>query len=285
MKVLALVASPRRLGNCEIIAREILGALPEGTERTMIRLTELKIETCRACYACLPAGKNCVIADDLAFLLAKVREADAVVIVSPCYFLGSHTTLKLIGDRLISVLNEGPQYAGKRCVAATVYGIPGWEGYGREAVLSFARFLHLNVVDDMLVQAANPGEAARPEVLARARELAVQLSGVPANAGSGGGETAAPEEIRCTGCGGGLFRLSAAGSVRCAVCGATGTLNSEGDGCAVRFAAGGLARFSPQGMAEHGRRLEEIKEDYLIRRGELHKIRKAWDGPDWWIRP
>ena len=142
MKVLAIVASARKTGNSEILAKEILSALPESTEKKMIRLAELNIEPCRACYACLPAGKGCVIQDDFDGLLQQIREADAVILASPVYFLGMHTRLKLLCDRCISVLNDAKEYSGRRCVVVVPYGVEGWEGCGVEATVSVARFLH-----------------------------------------------------------------------------------------------------------------------------------------------
>ena len=67
MKVLALVASQRKLGNSEILAKEMLSALPDTVEKEMIRLTDLEIQGCKACYACLAEETGYVIQDDLHF--------------------------------------------------------------------------------------------------------------------------------------------------------------------------------------------------------------------------
>ena len=98
MKVLAIVTSARKTGNSEILAKEMLAALPDWVEKKLLRLAELNLEPCRACYACLPAGSDCVIADDFAAVLAAIRDADAVILASPVYFLGMHTRLKLLCD-------------------------------------------------------------------------------------------------------------------------------------------------------------------------------------------
>lgn len=279
MRILALVASPRRLGNSEILAKEMLASLPDEIEKEMIRLTDLAIGPCRACYACLPAGKDCVLEDDLDFLLDRIRAADGVVIVSPCYFLGSHTTVKTIGDRLISVLADQAGFSGKRCVTATVYGIPDWEGYAREAVRNFARFLHLEVVGSMAVQAANPGEAVCPEVLAQAAELAQRLIGAASPREEAAGA------ILCKGCASSLLQVARSGEVHCVMCGAKGRLSQDGGEISAAFAAEEAGRFSPEGMEEHARRLAQVKEEYLANRGELFKIRKPYENYDWWVKP
>lgn len=277
MRVLALVASHRKLGNSEILAKEILAALPADTEKEMIRLPDLDIGQCKACYACLPADKSCVIGDDLGFLLERIKAADAVIVAAACYFLGAHTSVKLVGDRGISILANADAFAGKRCVTVVSYGIVGWEGYAREAVLNFARFLHLDVVGSMLVRAASPGEAVRPEVLAEARALAGRL------AGGGEAAVAVPGLLCCADCGSSMLQIAPDGAVRCAMCDAHGVLKAGPEGVAVEFARG-HERFSFAGKLEHARLLEEVKQDFIASRNELYQRRKPYEAMDWWVK-
>jgi multimeric flavodoxin WrbA len=281
MKVMAIVASARKTGNSEILAKEMLAALPDSVEKKLLRLSDLNIEPCRACYACLPAGCECVIKDDFNIFLQQVREADAVIIASPLYFLGMHTRLKLLCDRLIAILNEADKYTGRRCVVAVPYGVEDWQGYGVEATVSFARFLHLDVVGVLPVHAANPGEAARPKVLAQARELAGRLL----ESEQDGGDTRSAvrqatddSDITCAFCGSGVLRLSALGGVTCVICGACGVIQAaEPDGL-VRsgWKDPGHFRYSVTGMREHAQRLENIKADFIARRHELAERRKPY---------
>ena len=278
MKVLGIVGSARKLGNSEILAKEILAALPETAEKKLVRLTDLELRQCNACYACLPEDRSCVLQDDFAFLLEQIREADAIVLAAPCYFLGSHTTIKLLSDRLISVLKKSKEFAGKKCVVAVSYGIEGWEGYALEATVNLARFLHLDVVGTMLVKAASPGETVKPEVLQEAHRLAAALIG---------GKEAWPKDdlLRCKECGSSLLQLSAGGAVSCRMCNAQGALLSGDDGVRIRFNPGKHRRFSPEGMTEHGRLLEDVRDDYIARRQELNRLRKPYQAYDWWIKP
>lgn len=280
MKVLGLVASPRKNGNSEILVKAMLASLPAETEKQIIRLPDLRINPCNACYACLPEEKSCVIKDDLAFVLEKIKEADAVIIGSACYYLGPHTSVKAINDRLLSVLGNGRDFAGKKCVTAIVYGIPGWEGWAREGLNNFARFLHLEVVGTMTVQAANPGEAVEPQVLAEAAELAARLvSAAPADTALAGINT-------CRDCGSSLLQIATDGSVCCVMCGLRGTLRPDSAGCTVDFPTGGHTRFTPESMSEHCRLLENIKQRYLAGREELSRRRKPYlQYNNWWIEP
>ena len=285
MKVLAIVTSARKVGNSEILAKEMLASLPESVEKKMLRLADFRIEPCRACYACLTSGKDCIIPDDLASILHEIQEADAIILASPVYFLGMHTRLKLLCDRLISVLNEGAKYAGRRCVIAVPYGVEGWQGYGVEATVSFARFLHLDVVGVLPVHAANPGEAVQPDVLNRARELAGRLLPKNANASpteheDNARQTTNAGDIGCSACGSGIFRIAKTGEIQCVICGSSAKLEmpETSDDAAVQctWTMPEPFRYSAAGMAEHAHRLEEIKAEFIARRQELLVVRKPY---------
>ena len=285
MKVLAIVASARKVGNSEILAKEMLASLPDSVEKKVLRLEDCRIEPCRACYACLTSGKDCIIPDDLASILHEIQEADAIILASPVYFLGMHTRLKLLCDRLISVLNEGAKYAGRRCVIAVPYGVEGWQGYGVEATVSFARFLHLDVVGVLPVHAANPGEAVQPDVLNRARELAGRLLPKNANASpteheDNARQTTNAGDIACSACGSGIFRIAKTGEIQCVICGTSAKLEmpETSDDAAVQctWTMPEPFRYSAAGMAEHAHRLEEIKAEFIARRQELLVLRKPY---------
>lgn len=282
MKVLAIVASARKTGNSEILAKEMLASLPEDVEKKIIRLAEMNIEPCKACYACLPAGCDCVIKDDFASLLQEIRNADAVILAAPVYFLGMHTRLKLVCDRLIAVLNDAASYAGRRCVAVIPYGVEGWQGYGVEATVSLARFLHLKVVGVLPVHAANPGEAVRPEVLVSARTLTEKLLDSDAEMSPDFSMSQRPDDLNCPFCGSGLLRITSNGAVRCGLCDAQGQLdNVDCETIQCNWSTPEPLRFSPQGMSEHAERLEQIKADFLSRRQELTAARAPYRKIEW----
>ena len=48
MEVLALLGSPRRLGNSELMAKEISRQIPEPHRLKLVRLPEMDIRPCRA---------------------------------------------------------------------------------------------------------------------------------------------------------------------------------------------------------------------------------------------
>ena len=278
MRILGLVASPRSLGNSELLVKDMLASLPENTEKEMIRLAALDIKPCKACYACLPQDKGCVIHDQLDFLLERIKQADAVIIASACYFLGSHTSIKTVTDRLISVLANSAAFEGKKCVTATVYGIPGWEGYARESVNNFARFLHLEVVGDMLVQAASPGEVVTSATLTAARQLAAKLLDPSVSV-----PPAVTDVLLCNNCGSSLLQFKPSGKVRCVMCNTEGEVQPATAGYTISFSRQEHQRFSPEGMSEHSQLLEQVKNNYIANRHELYRRRKPYEAYSWWV--
>jgi len=90
-KILGMVISPRKLGNSEILVKEIMSSIPEKCELQLIRLTDMKIDYCRACYHCLQPDVECPIDDDFNFVMKKIMEASALVIGVPVYLLGLHS--------------------------------------------------------------------------------------------------------------------------------------------------------------------------------------------------
>ncbi|HHY91402.1 MAG TPA: flavodoxin family protein [Clostridiales bacterium] len=220
-----------------------------------------------------------MIQDDLHFFLKKVQEADRIMICSPCYFLGEHTVLKKLGDRMLSVLKKGRNFSAKKCVIAVCYGVEGWEGYALEAVHNFASFLHLQVKGKMLVRAANPGEVATPAILQKARDLAWCLL-------EDRRFEQEREALTCSVCNSSLLQLLKDGTVRCPMCETTGNLQKDGSDYMIIVQEKGRNRFSAEVLTEHAKKLDQIKENYIANRRELKKVRERYAAyDDWWVLP
>ena len=50
----------------------------------IICLTQRRVGSCRACYAC--SGGGCPIDDDVPYIIDRMYEANAIVMVIPVYF-------------------------------------------------------------------------------------------------------------------------------------------------------------------------------------------------------
>jgi len=126
-KVIALMGSPRKNGNCDILTGRVADGIKSmGGEVEICRLHQMNIKPCDGCDICRDdIGTDCIIDDDMQKLYPKLREADALVIASPIYYFSVTAQVKLFMDRCHSL--GGPQgYAlkGKRIGIVLTYGDP-----------------------------------------------------------------------------------------------------------------------------------------------------------------
>jgi multimeric flavodoxin WrbA len=126
MIVLALIGSPRKQGNCDILTDEVLrGAQEAGAAIEKAYLDDLNIR---------PIGEVADVAaertdprddDDLPALLARFLEADVVVFASPVYWQGVSAQTKCFIDRLSSYFRRPPyaqRFDGKGYVVVCTFG-------------------------------------------------------------------------------------------------------------------------------------------------------------------
>ena len=127
MKLLALLGSPRRKGNTAALLNAFLaGAEDRGeAEVEFVNLQEKDIKPCKACRSCLKSPYlNCVINDDMLYLLKKVIESDMLVLATPVYWWNISAQLKLFIDRLYALAGEDGNYQclhGKKLVILMTY--------------------------------------------------------------------------------------------------------------------------------------------------------------------
>ena len=99
MKAIAIVGSPRKNGNTEILAKHTLKAIEEeGVDTELIRLAGLDIKPCTACMVC-KEEERCPIKDDLFPIYTKMKEADAIIFASPVYCGSATPQIKALMDR------------------------------------------------------------------------------------------------------------------------------------------------------------------------------------------
>ena len=99
-------------------------------------MCEKEIECCRGCFACQKTGL-CVLRDDMAEILVKMRQADVIVIATPVYFYGMCGAMKTFLDRTFPLYPDKQHFqetyllaaAGedlKSTVQGTQAGLEGW---------------------------------------------------------------------------------------------------------------------------------------------------------------
>lgn len=274
-KVLGLVVSHRKLGNSEILVKEIMGSIPEECSRELIRLTDLKLEPCKACYRCLQPDTLCPVKDDFNYVMGKIKEADALVIGVPVYILGPHGYYKMLTDRLVGAENYSKYTEGKPCAIVIPYGTKGWEGYSKAASLVIPKFLKMKIIDCWHIHSTLPGESLlNPDNLEYAHYLGHDLFG---------GREYKYGSRECIHCGSDLFRLLAEKKVECPICGAQGVLDSDN---LPDFSITNYCRFSDKEMEEHFKVwLVKMKERFFAEKDLLKEVQKGYLDKDWWIKP
>ena len=88
MKVMAIIGSPRRGGNTELLVdRVIEGCRSRGnTEIEKVFIADRNIQYCSGCLTCTfppPGTGKCVLRDDMDMLIEQIRESDAFIFGTP----------------------------------------------------------------------------------------------------------------------------------------------------------------------------------------------------------
>jgi multimeric flavodoxin WrbA len=100
-KILAIVGSPRKDGNTDILVQKVAeGAVSKGAKVNTLHLGELNIRECDGCHACWK-GKHCSKNDDMLAIYDKIIESDAIVFGTPVYWYGPTALMKALIDRLV----------------------------------------------------------------------------------------------------------------------------------------------------------------------------------------
>jgi multimeric flavodoxin WrbA len=103
LKVLAILGSPRRGGNTEILLDEALrGASNHGGLCEKVVLRDLKITPCLEIYKCAEDG-ICAIKDDMQTLFPKIAQTERLIIASPIFFYSVSALAKAMIDRCQSL--------------------------------------------------------------------------------------------------------------------------------------------------------------------------------------
>jgi multimeric flavodoxin WrbA len=106
MKVIAINGSPHEDGNCgHALVRLGAGLAKDSIGFEVLHIGDKAIRGCVACGSCGKRGDGtCVFADDpVNEAVARMREADGIVLASPVYYSGVAGTMKSFLDRAFYV--------------------------------------------------------------------------------------------------------------------------------------------------------------------------------------
>ena len=100
MKVLIISTSLRTNSNSDILTRQCeKGAIEAGHEVEYVSLKGKRIEYCIGCLSCIKSG-HCVLKDDVADIMERVRQAEVIVYATPIYYYEMCGQMKTLLDRL-----------------------------------------------------------------------------------------------------------------------------------------------------------------------------------------
>ena len=123
MKVVAFNGSPRKKGNTIALIRHVLAELEKkGIETEVVQLGGEKVRGCTACYKCFEKqNRQCVIKKDIINdCIAKMIEADGIILGSPTYFANVTTEMKALIDRAGLVAKANNDMLHRKVGAAVV---------------------------------------------------------------------------------------------------------------------------------------------------------------------
>lgn len=193
-KIVILCGSPRPKGNTHTLAEWVAeGARGEGPEVEKVDVTKLRYAAygCISCYGCQRSREyRCVLKDEASELLARLPEADALVIATPIYFFGPSAQTKVFLDRGFSLAKFAADgTAATAFKKGTAIALVASAGGGPDDGLAATEATYRKFADftggkfsSILVPHAPPAEgalardpAARDKALAFGEELARSL--------------------------------------------------------------------------------------------------------------
>ena len=106
MNVIGVNGSPRKKWNtATLLAKALEGAAAQGAQTESFNLYDVNYKGCVSCFACkMKEGKSygrCAVKDDISPILAKVGEADVIILASPLYFGTVTGEMRSFMERLV----------------------------------------------------------------------------------------------------------------------------------------------------------------------------------------
>jgi multimeric flavodoxin WrbA len=268
INLLGIIGSPRKMGNCELMVKEIAAGLPAPAKLSMVRLVEKDIRPCKACYRCLTA--DCPHKDDYPVVLRAIMEADAVVVAAPAYFRGTHSCLQRFLDRGLQAYRHVDALYGKPAVAVATAGVEDGEGSALLGVENFIRQLGLSLKGRAVVRATFPGDAILSE---EGRGTAHRLAAALVSR-----DDYVPEGVSCPECKGTYFEFRKMDAVYCLSCGGTGSFSVVGGKAGLLIGPPAHSWRKKEDMASHGKWLIGRREEFLRQRERLKDAVKPYLG-------
>jgi hypothetical protein len=204
-------------------------------------------------------------------LLQQIVKADAIIIASPVYFLGSHSMFKRIIDRGFLFYTVLEKTYGKPCILVNFYGMKNRIGVSSHTLMSLASFLGLDIKACTSIRSALPGQVLTDQQKRKsAKKLAHMLFD----------EKKARIRRGCPFCGCEVVRMEKM-KMTCALCHGTFKLNDQGE--RIKINNGGIFG-SAEHMLLHKTWLRGMKEEFLKKRKEILRLTLQYKDIGEWVR-
>jgi multimeric flavodoxin WrbA len=106
-KIMAIIGSPRKGGNTEILADSVIdGCKSKGpVEVEKFFIVDKNIEYCNGCLSCVePGAQGCVIEDDMEVLLERMVECDGLIFGTPNHVRSATASMVNFLSRMLPLL-------------------------------------------------------------------------------------------------------------------------------------------------------------------------------------
>ncbi len=148
MKVIAINGSMRTDGNTKIMLETALGELRrEGIETDLVSLAHVPLAGCVACGGCSKLKNRCcaVTTDAANEFIAKIADADGVLLGSPVYFADITASMKALIERVGYVARANDNMLRRKVGAAVIAVRRGG------AIHAFNSINHFFLISEMII--------------------------------------------------------------------------------------------------------------------------------------
>ena len=151
MKTVAIVGSPRKEGNCDILVNELVEKL-EGDKKIYF-LQDLDMKYCIACQKC--QNGPCIMDDDINKIIDEMMEADLFVFSSPIYYGQMSAQAKTLIDRFYQVSqNPNKSLKGTKVVQIFTQASPSdaYDSYIESMIAMPFGYMGMEVIDTVIAK-------------------------------------------------------------------------------------------------------------------------------------
>lgn len=156
MKVLAIIASPRKEGNTLAVIEQIEKTLKSlgQVEMEYLFLSEVNLEPCKGCSTCLLKGNSyCPVKDQRQEVEEKILSWDAVIFASPVYAMNMTALMKNFMDRFAFTMHR-PRFFKQKTMIVALTGAVGL----KETITSISqlKYCGFDIVQTLGIVVPNP---------------------------------------------------------------------------------------------------------------------------------